>query len=263
MTAAEMGAGRDMPWLSAAFGGGGPFGIAYALGVADALVHAGVPLAGAHMLGTSAGAWVAACQATGVGFERLREVPQIRVPNATPGLLRGIATELFGDATSSRVTCCAVRLPRPRRVFLSGADHSLAEIVAASSAVPALFRPVQVGRTRYVDGGVRSLISADRARPAQHLLVIAPIAGPMFGPAGRAMELMLRDELRRWQQNTGGKAHLVRPNKQIAALARHPLHLFDKTRAIDAYPLAFAQACRLIAERPGLAGLVTPQPVAA
>ncbi len=99
--------------------------------------------------------------------------------------------------------------------------------------------------------------------PARHLLVVAPIAGPMFGPAGRAMELMLRDELRRWQQNTGGKAHLVRPNAQIAKLARHPLHLFDKARALDAYPLAFAQARRLIVERPGLAGLAAPQPIAA
>ena len=259
VAAGAMHVGSGEPWLSAAFGGGGPFGIAYALGVADALAHAGVPLADADLLGTSAGAWVAGCLATGVDYARLCDVPQIRVPDPKPGLLRGIAGEVFGDAVSPRVTGCAVRLPRARRVFLSGANHGLADIAAASSAVPALFPPVRLGRTWYVDGGVRSLMSADRARPARHLLVVAPIAGPMFGPAGRAMELMLREELRRWQRDTGGKAHLVRPNGQIAALARHPLHLFDRARARVAYPLAYAQAQRLLAERPGLAGLAIPE----
>ena len=258
---AAMGAGPDRPWLSAAFGGGGPFGIAYALGVVDALVNAGVPLRDADLIGTSAGAWAAACLASGVDYRRLCDVPQIRVPDPSRDLLHGIATDVFGDASSPRVTGCAVQLPRSRRMFLSGADHGLADIVAASSAVPALFRPVRLGRAWYVDGGVRSLVSADHARPARHLLVVAPIAGPMFGRAGRAMELMLRNELRRWQQDTGGKAHLVRPNAQIAALARHPLQLFDKARAVAAYPLAYAQTRRLLAERPGLAGLVKPETV--
>lgn len=260
MATAASPAVSGLPWLSVVFGGGGPFGIAYALGVVDALAHAGVAVAEADMLGTSAGAWVAACLATGVRYERLCDVPRIRVPNATPGLLRGVASELFGDATSERVTGCAVRLPVARRVFMSGEDHSLAEIVAASSAVPALFPPVRLGRSWYVDGGVRSLASADHARQARHLLVVAPIAGPMFGPAGRTMEMMLRNELRRWQQTTGGKTHLVRPNAQIAALTHHPLDLFDMARARDAYPLAHAQARRLLAERPGLAGLARPQP---
>jgi hypothetical protein len=79
----------------------------------------------------------------------------------------------------------------------------------------------------------------------------------MFGPGGRAMEIMLRDELRRWQRETGGKAHLVRPNADVAALARQPLHLFDKSRAQAVYPLAYEQTVRLLADRPGLAALAT------
>jgi NTE family protein len=118
---------------------------------------------------------------------------------------------------------------------------------------------VRVGGRLYVDGGVRSLVSADQAGSARHLLVVAPIAGPMFGPGGRAMELMLRRELARWQRSTGGKAHLLRPNAQIAALARQPLHLFDKERAVAAYPMAYAQTRRLVAERPGLAQLLPPE----
>lgn len=255
MTRSAPPAAESLPPLSAAFGGGGPFGIGYCLGVADALIQAGVPLRGSDVIGTSAGAWAAALVATGLPFGRLREVRQLRVPDATPGLLQGIATEILGDARSAKVTTCAVQLPFGRRVLLSGAEHRLADIVAASSAVPVLFRPVRIGRASYIDGGVRSMVSADHAAPARHLLVVAPIAGPMFGPGGRAMELMLRNELQRWQARTGGKAHLVRPNAAIAALARHPMQLFDMARAHDAYVLAHAQARRLLGERAGLADL--------
>jgi predicted acylesterase/phospholipase RssA len=238
----EAGAAADLPRLSVAFGGGGPFGIAYGLGVAHAMQACGVSLDGVEMLGTSAGAWVASCLATGTSFGELCAVPQLRVPNPRPGLLRGIAGDIFGDAHSAHVTAAAVRMPSSRRVLLSGAEHRLADIVAASSAVPALFSPVRLGRHVYVDGGVRSLVSAHHASAARRLLVVAPIAGPMFGPAGRTMELMLREEIRRWEQATGGTAHLFRPNVEIAMLARHPLQLFDKARAQAVYPLAYAQA---------------------
>ena len=234
--------GAHLPQLTVAFGGGGPFGIAYGLGVAHALADRGLSFKGVDMLGTSAGAWVASCIATGVGFSELCTVPQLRLPNPRPGLLRAIAGELFGDAHDEFVTASAVRLPSSRRALLSGGTHRLADIVAASSAVPGLFAPVRIGRHVYVDGGVRSLVSAHHAPAARHLLVVAPIAGPMFGPAGRTMELMLREEIRRWERATGGTAHLLRPTAEICMLARHPLQLFDKSRAQAVYPLAYAQA---------------------
>lgn len=246
----------EHPHLSVAFGGGGPFGIAYGLGVADALADAGVPIAASPLLGTSAGSWVASCMVTGVGYMRLLDVPEIKIPNLTPGFLRGIARDVFGSARNAQVRASAVRVTTGRRALLSGGEHDLADLVAASSAVPGVFAPARVGGRLYVDGGVRSLVSADKALPAHHLLVVAPVAGPMFGAAGAAMELMLRSELNRWQNATGGKAHLIRPNSVIASLARQPLHLFDKARAEQAYPLAYAQARQLLAERPGLGALV-------
>lgn len=129
-------------------------------------------------------------------------------------------------------------------------------MVAASSAVPALFRPVHIDGTAYVDGGVRSMVSADQAVPAKNLLVIAPIGGAMFGPAGRVMESLLHRELRKWEQNTGGNALLIRPNREIAQLARHPLQLFDRTLARQAYALAREQATKRLAERHELRTLV-------
>lgn len=249
--------------VSAVFGGGGPFGIAYGLGVVDTLVGAGLDLRDAPMLGTSAGSWVAACIATGVTIAELAELPEVHVPNATAGLLAGIAREVFGERTDPRVTVSTVRLPTMRRELLSGADHPLADLVAASSAVPALFRPAHIGTASYVDGGVRSLVSADHAAPARNLLVIAPIAGPMFGPAGRTMELMLRREISRWERRTHGKVHFIRPNTQIARLARTPLQLFDVQRAAAAYELALTQTASLICDRRWFEGLTGPDSDAA
>jgi predicted acylesterase/phospholipase RssA len=237
-----------LPTVTAVYGGGGPFGIIYGLGVADALLDLGIPLRSAMSLGTSAGAWVASCLATKTTYELLCEMPAIRVPNPNPGFLRGIARTLFGTARSELVRVCAVRVPSGRPVILSGALHDLADLVAASSAVPWLFPPARIGRRFYADGGVRSLVHADKAAEAQHLVVVAPIAGPMFGPGGRAMEIMLRRELRRWRQRTGGTAHLIRPDAGIATLARHPLDLFDKDRALAAYPMAYEQASQLAAD---------------
>jgi NTE family protein len=258
----ELPGNRSAP-LSAAFGGGGPFGIAYALGVVDALKAKGVSFDDVDMIGTSAGSWVASCLAADTPFERLCELPEVGVPNLKPGFLQGIATEVFGDAMDARVTGCAMRLPAMKRELLNGSAYRLADIVAASSAVPGLFRPVHIGPSSYVDGGVRSLVSADRAAPAHHLLVIAPIAGPMFGPGGRTMELMLRRELGAWQRRTGGRAHVVRPNREIASLARQPLHLFDNKRAKRAYALAYGQTNELLLSRPGFAELLPERVVAA
>lgn len=248
---------EQLPYVTAAFGGGGPFGIAYAYGVVDELIASGLSVAGSELLGTSAGSWVAACLATGTPFETLCALPQVRVPNLRPGKLQSLAEGVFGDARSPLVRASAVRLSTGRRVLLNGADHRLADLVAASSAVPTLFAPAHLLGRRYVDGGVRSMVSADQAPAAQHLLVVAPIAGPMFGRAGRVMESLLNRELRRWQRVSGGVVHLIRPNRLIAGLAKTPMDLFNNELAKEAYPLAREQVGRLLETRDALVGLVT------
>ncbi len=238
--------------VTAVYGGGGVFGIAYGLGVAHALVDAGVPLATCEALGTSAGSWVASCLATGTGFDVMSQLAGVRVPQLRPGFLRGVASEVFGERTDPRVRASVVKLPY-RRELLSGLP--LADLVAASSSVPGLFAPARIGKGLYVDGGVRSMASAHLAPPADHLLVIAPIAGPVMGPGGRALALLLTDSTRRWERRTGGRAHVIRPDAAIAALANSPHHLFDKARALEVYPLAYAQGARLMSSRPNLSRL--------
>ena len=232
--------------LTVVYGGGGPFGIAWGLGIARAFTNAGFALQDAPSMGTSAGAWVAACVAHDVSFDKLRDLGAVRVPNLRPGLLHGIAAEVFGDAFAPTVTAMVARVPNGARVMLSGARWPIADLVAASSAVPWLFAPHHIGKSLYIDGGCRSMLSADLAPRAQRMLVIAPFAGPVLGAAGRGLEHLAQGEMRAWANRTGGKPVFVRPNRVVAALVRHPLDLFDRARAVAAYDLAFEHATDLL-----------------
>ena len=170
------------------------------------------------------------------------------MPDPRPGRLRRVAAELFGErrATNLRAVVCSV--PWMRREVLSGVDHPLADLVAASSAVPGLLAPQRVSGHWYVDGGVRSTVSVDLASRARRLLVIAPIAGPMFGPAGRLTDWILRREMATWRSaNPTGKLWLIQPDPAIAALACWPGHLFDVDRAKRCFDLARRQGDQLLA----------------
>jgi predicted acylesterase/phospholipase RssA len=248
-------------FLSVAYGGGGLFGIAYGLGVVDALRDAGVPIERAEAIGTSAGSWVAACTALGLSFDELCQFPGVSVPDLRVGRLLRAARDVFAESRARRVTTTATTLWSGRRVLLRGGNHNLAEMVAASSAVPLLFAPVRVDGRFLVDGGVRSLVHADQAAPARHLLVIAPLAGPICGPAGRAVERITTREMRQWRESTAShrhpvETHLVRPNRAIADMARTPWALFDYSIARQVYPMAYQQASALIEERGDLCSLV-------
>jgi len=57
------GVARRRSKVATCFGSGGAFGIGFNMGVARALLDAGIPLTSVPMLGTSAGAWTAAALA--------------------------------------------------------------------------------------------------------------------------------------------------------------------------------------------------------
>lgn len=235
----------SLPPLAVVYGGGGLFGIGYSLGVAEALSDRGVPLVAAPALGTSAGSWAAAGVALGIRFTdalaRLAgNVP--RVPDPRPGRLRAVAAELLAaDTRAPTVSVVVAALPTLRRTVLSGADHPVADLVAASSAVPGLLAPQRIDGVRYVDGGVRSMASIDLAPAATHLLVVLPMSGPMFGPVGRLVERATRREVAAWaSRNPDGEVTIVRPGAELRALVRRPDQLFDAERARRGHDLAYA-----------------------
>ena len=239
------GAPLARPELTVAYGGGGLFGIAYLMGVAEALMDNGVPLAQASSIGTSAGSWAAAALSLGIRWSTAisaigDDVP--RIPDPRSGRLRDIATRIFGEARAPSVRVVVCELPRLRRVVLNGADYPVADLVA----VPGLLSPHRIDGHRYVDGGVRSMTSADRCDAANNLLVITPMAGSMFGPAGRLMEQIMVREMRSWGlANPAGGLWLIRPNAAVAALARRPDQLFDRSRAMACYPVAYEQGRKI------------------
>ncbi len=130
-----------------------------------------------------------------------------------------------------------------RRHILDGASYPLADLVAASSAVPGLLPPHRVAGRLYVDGGMWSATSVDASALADRVIVVAPLAGPMVGPMGRTAGFMLARELRSWRRrHPSCEVHMIRPNRAIAGIAgRNPLGLFDPGRAREVYPLAYDQ----------------------
>ncbi len=232
--------------LAMVYGGGGVFGIAYTAGVAAGLAEAGVPVATAPALGTSAGAWTAAAVALGMGYDAFRGLSSPSVPNRRSGVLAEIGRQLFGEAYHPLVAVSAVCVRSRRRHILDGGRYPLADLVAASSAVPGLLPAHRVDGRLYVDGGMWSVTSVDAAAEADHVVVVAPLAGAVMGPMGLTAGLLLERELARWRSRHPGCAiTLIRPNLAIAQLVGlRPLALFDDERARRAYPLAVEQGLR-------------------
>ena len=228
--------------LSMVYGGGGVFGIAYGAGVAAGLIEAGIDVRSAPALGTSAGSWVASAMALGMGYDDFADLESPSVPTRRDVLVE-IARDIFGGARHHLVSVSAVCIPSGRRHILDGGRYDLADLVAASSSVPGMFPPHRVDGRLYVDGGMWSATSIDAATAADHIIVIAPLAGPVMGPMGRTAGFMLSRELGRWREEHPGKTiELIRPNRAIGKLAgRNPMGLFDADRARPVFPLAVEQ----------------------
>lgn len=232
--------------LSMVYGGGGVYGIAYGAGVAHGLSVTGIDVASAPALGTSAGSWVAAALALGLEYDDLADLETPTVPNVRTGVLAAIARQAFGEATHPLVAVSAVCVKSRRRHILDGGRYPLADLAAASSAVPGLLPPHRIEGRLYVDGGMWSATSVDAAATAEHVIVVAPLAGATLGPMGRTAGFLLQRELRTWKQrHPDHRITLIRPNREIARLAsRNPIGLFDAERARRVYPLAYEQGLR-------------------
>ncbi|WP_395656006.1 patatin-like phospholipase family protein [Nocardioides sp.] len=232
--------------LAMVYGGGGVVGIAYTTGVAAGLASSGIPVAGAPALGTSAGSWTASALALGMSYDDLAELPVPSVPAVRSGVLADIARMVFGESSHPLVSVSAVTVRGRRRHILDGGAYPLADLVAASSAVPGLLPPHRIDGRLYVDGGMWSATSVDAAEDADRVIVVAPLAGRVMGPMGRIAGALLDRELDRWQQrHPEADIHMVRPNREMARIVGvRPLALFDADRARTIYPLAYEQGVR-------------------
>lgn len=232
--------------LSMVYGGGGVFGIGYCVGVAHGLAAGGISVADAPSLGTSAGSWAASAMALGKTFEDIINIDVPAIPNRTRGILADSARELFGEASHANVSISAVCLRSRKRHILDGSKYPLADLIAASSAVPGILPPHRIEGRLYVDGGMWSATSIDAAAAARSVIVVAPLAGGPMGPIGRGAGLLLDRELNSWRKrHPDRRITLIRPNKAIAKyVGLNPMDLFDKDRGKAVYPLAYEQGLR-------------------
>jgi NTE family protein len=172
------------PRIGLALGGGAARGFAH-IGVIQVLEENG--FRPDLVVGTSAGSLVAALYASGKTPTELAQLADAMDESAFAdwsypgrGLIRGEALAKFvRDKTGGRnieqmkmpLGIVATDLDSGQPILFQRGDAGIA--VRASSAVPAVFQPVMIGKREYVDGGLTAPVPVEFARQMGAELVIA------------------------------------------------------------------------------------------
>ncbi|MGV8907612.1 MAG: patatin-like phospholipase family protein [Propionicimonas sp.] len=223
-------------------GSGGATGIAWELGVLAGLSKAGLPLDADLVVGTSAGAVVAAQLTTrgapaapeGTPAQRAGRLDALSVarllaaqlhpsrrhalawlggratkawtPDAEAAWLGRFAAGLSGLAWPGRLVIVATDAASGRPAYFSAAQPAdLAAAVAASCAVPGVFPAVRIDGRLHFDGGLRSPANLDLALGAGSVIAVAPLSGAVRAhrrPGHQAAQLI----------RTGSRVVLIEPN---------------------------------------------------
>lgn len=193
------------PKIGLALGGGAARGFAH-IGVIQVLEEQGIRPD--LVVGTSAGSLVAALYASGRGGAELGVLADA-MDEATltdwsfpgRGVIRGAALAKFvRDHTGARTIeqmqlplgIVATDLDSGQPILFRVGDTGTA--VRASSAVPAVFQPVNISGREYVDGGLVAPVPVRFARQMGAEIVIAVdiSAAPEGNPTGDAMRMLLQ-----------------------------------------------------------------------
>jgi len=185
----------------------------------------------------------------------LARLPQGRMP--LDDLRARIAA--LGPRFDGRLRVVAVDASTGDRVVFGapGAPEAdVADAVAASCAVPGLFRPVRIGSRDYVDGGVWSPANLDIApvRPGSRVLCLVPVAAPRAGSRIAARVLA-----RSWQaaiaveaagaRRRGARVTIIGPD--AGSSAAMGADLMDASRRAQVASAGFAQGVAAAASTGG------------
>jgi NTE family protein len=206
------GNGSGMPSFAIAFGGGGARGLAH-IHVIEALDELGVkPTA---IAGSSIGAIMGAAMAAGMSGREIREHSEFVL-----GDRKELAARLwrsrgraFGEAFSTNFTIGQFNIERILSAFLpdvmprtfaelkiplvvTGTDYyghfetafnegDLLSALAASAAVPALFKPVKREGRVYIDGGIYNPLPFDLLTGSADIIVAIDVVGVPEGDPNR------------------------------------------------------------------------------
>ncbi len=131
---------------------------------------------------------------------------------------------LLEEWPDERLWITAVRTSDARRVVFgcSDIDASPGQAISASCAIPGLFKPVTIGRHRYIDGGAHSPTNADLLVNAgvDTAVVISPMSGER-GALGKRPDHLLRAMFR----------HRLRVECEALTRAGIDVHIFEPDRA--------------------------------
>ena len=198
---------KPAPRIGLALGGGAARGFAH-IGVIQVLEEAGIKPS--LVVGTSAGSLVAALYASGKGGAELQRVAEAMeeaaltdwtLPIFSRGVFRGEALARYVNAQlGSRLIeqlplplgILATDLHNGEGVLFQRGDAGVA--VRASSAVPGVFLPVQIGQREFVDGGLVAPVPVGFARQMGADLVIAVDISttPQSNPATDTFKVLLQ-----------------------------------------------------------------------
>ncbi|MEN6420459.1 MAG: patatin-like phospholipase family protein [Smithella sp.] len=172
--------------IAVVLGGGGSKGFAH-IGVLKVLEAQKIPI---HMVvGTSAGSLVGSLYASGKSAFELQDIAlKMDKDNVidydwkiwSGGLIKGDKLEEFINANVKNTPIEKLKIPyyavatnisTGEEIVFARGNTGMA--VRASCSVPAVFRPVKIGNSTYVDGGVVSPVPVDAARRNGADIVIA------------------------------------------------------------------------------------------
>ena len=195
------------PRVGLALGGGAARGFAH-VGVIQALEEAGIRPD--LVVGTSAGSLVAALYATGRTGAQLQQVAEAMdeaaitdwtLPLFNRGMLRGEALARYVSGLTHQklieqmplpLGIVATRLDTGEGVLFQRGDTGTA--VRASSAVPAVFLPVRINGSEYVDGGLVAPVPVRYARQmgAEFVIAVDISAAPEGNPSGDPLQILMQ-----------------------------------------------------------------------
>ena len=178
--------------------------------------------------------------------------------------------EHMGARWPGGLRICAVRRTDGARVVFGRAgapDARLADAVLASCAIPGYFRPVTIGGTEYVDGGVHSVTNADvlRTEGLDLVIVVSSLSaaqGTAAGPDGllrRTVHRRMEREIERLEAAGIPVISLEPENDCRRAMGLRTMAEDRGPRVIEA---AYEETRRRILSTPFLATLGAPAPAA-
>ena len=168
-----------------------------------------------------------------------------RTPSESASLARESMASLVGHPWPANYRATAVDA-NTGRFQLWGPDSGvpLQRGVASSGALPGVWPPVTIGESRYVDGGVRSMLNADLAAGSARVLVIScfDLSSPPDAPEPtRLMNDALRAEIDRLGQS-GLDVEVITPGNAFLKLSGYGAKMLDGSLVPEAYALSREQA---------------------